>query len=97
MGAIHGGYMATLLDSCMGCAVHSRLKAGQGYTTVELKVSYVRPLTKETGEVRAEGKIIHAGRQIATADGRLTDMRGRLLAHASTTCLIFTLPKPSQA
>ncbi|MBL8895239.1 MAG: PaaI family thioesterase [Rhizobiales bacterium] len=97
MGAIHGGYMATLLDSCMGCAVHSKLKAGQGYTTVELKVSYVRPLTEETGEVRAEGKIIHHGRQIATADGRLTDSRGRLLAHASTTCLIFNLPKPDVA
>jgi uncharacterized protein (TIGR00369 family) len=93
MGAVHGGYMATLLDSCMGCAVHSKLKAGQGYTTVELKVSYVRPLTEETGEVRAEGKIIHAGRQIATAEGRLTDSSGRLLAHASTTCLIFTLPR----
>jgi uncharacterized protein (TIGR00369 family) len=94
MGNVHGGYTATLLDSCMGCAVHSKLKAGQGYTTIELKVSFVRGLSEETGDIRAEGKVIHVGRQIATAEGRLTDMRGRLLAHATTTCLIFTVPNP---
>lgn len=92
IGSVHGGYTATLLDSCMACAVHSRLKAGQGYTTVEIKVNYVRQLTADTGEVRAEGKVIHFGRQIASAEGRLTDARGRLLAHATTTCLVFSFP-----
>jgi uncharacterized protein (TIGR00369 family) len=92
MGVVHGGYTATLLDTCMGCAVHSKLKAGQGYTTIELKVNFVRGLSEETGDIRAEGKVIHGGRQIATAEGRLTDPRGRLLAHATTTCLIFNLP-----
>jgi uncharacterized protein (TIGR00369 family) len=91
IGSVHGGYAATLLDSCMACAIHSMLKAGQGYTTVELKVNFVRPLSADTGEVRAEGKIIHFGRQIASAEGRLTDARGRLLAHATTTCLVFRL------
>lgn len=93
IGSVHGGYAATLLDSCMACAVHSKLKAGQGYTTVELKVNYVRQLSTDTGEVRAEGKIIHFGRQIASAEGRLTDARGRLLAHGTTTCLVFSLAK----
>ena len=89
IGSVHGGYAATLLDTCMACAVHSMLKVGQGYTTVELKVNFVRPLSADTGEVLAEGKIIHLGRQIASAEGRLTDARGRLLAHATTTCLVF--------
>lgn len=92
IGSVHGGFAATLLDTCMACAVHSKLKAGQGYTTVELKVSFVRAISAETGEVRAEGKIINFGRQIATAEGRLTDARGRLLAHATTTCLVFSFP-----
>jgi len=92
IGSAHGGYAATLLDSCMACAVHSMLKAGQGYTTVELKVNFVRPLSADMGEIRAEGKAIHVGRQIASAEGRLTDARGRLLAHATTTCLVFSFP-----
>jgi uncharacterized protein (TIGR00369 family) len=92
IGSVHGGYAATLLDSCMACAVHSMLKAGQGYTTVELKVNFVRPISADTGELRAEGKVIHVGRQIASAEGRLTDARGRLLAHATTTCLVFSFP-----
>ena len=92
IGSVHGGYSATLLDSCMACAVHSKLKAGQGYTTVELKVNFVRQLSADTGEVRAEGKVIHFGKQIASAEGRLTDARGRLLAHATTTCLVFSFP-----
>jgi uncharacterized protein (TIGR00369 family) len=91
LGTVHGGYVCTLLDSCMGCAVHSTLKAGQGYTSVELKVNFVRPLSASTGEVRAEGKVLSAGRQIATAEGRLLDAKGRLLAHGTTTCLIFPL------
>jgi len=97
IGSVHGGYAATLLDSCMACAVHSKLKAGQGYTTVELKVNFVRQISSETGAVRAEGKIIHMGRQVASAEGRLTDARGRLLAHATTTCLIFPVPSAATA
>lgn len=89
IGSVHGGYHATLLDSCVGCAVHSTLEAGQGYTTVELKINYVRALTDQTGPVRAEGKIIHAGKQIRTAEGRLFDRQNRLYAHATTTCLII--------
>jgi uncharacterized protein (TIGR00369 family) len=92
LGSVHGGYAATLLDSCMGCAVHTTLPKGTGYTTLEFKVSLVRPLTAETGAVRAEGKVISSGRRVATAEGRLTDGRGRLLAHATTTCLVFELP-----
>jgi uncharacterized protein (TIGR00369 family) len=76
----------------MGCAVHSTLPKGIGYTTLEFKVSLVRALTTDTGLVRAEGKIINTGRRVATSEGRLTDARGRLLAHATTTCLVFDLP-----
>ena len=97
LGSVHGGYAATLLDSCMGCAVHSTLKAGQAYTTIELKVNFVRALSEHTGEVSAEGKIINVGRQLATAEGRLTDARGRLLAHGVTTCLIFPLREAAKA
>ena len=97
LGTVHGGYVTTLLDSCMACAVHSRLKAGLAYTTLELKVSFVRPLSETTGPVRAEGKVIHVGRQVATAEGRLVDARERLLAHATTTCLIFRLPSQTDA
>jgi uncharacterized protein (TIGR00369 family) len=89
IGSVHGGWMATLLDSCLGCAVHSTLPAGKGYTTLELKVNFVRALTSDVGPVRAEGKIINVGSRVGTADGRLTDAAGRLYAHATTTCLIF--------
>jgi len=92
LGGVHGGYISTLLDSCMGCAIHTRLKAGKGYTTLELKVNFIRGVTADTGEVRAEGNVIHVGGQTATAEGRLIDSRGRLLAHGTTTCLIFPLP-----
>ncbi len=91
LGTVHGGFAATLLDSCMACAVHSMLPAGTGYTTLEIKVNYVRPLTAETGEVRAEGRALHVGKRSATAEGRLLDGAGRLLAHGSTTCLVFPL------
>jgi uncharacterized protein (TIGR00369 family) len=91
LGSVHGGYAATLLDSCMGCAVHSVLPAGRGYTTLEFKVNFIRSLSETTGQVRAEGKIIHAGSRSATADGFLKDEAGRILAHATTTCLIFDL------
>ena len=90
IGTVHGGYAATLLDSAVGCAVHSALKAGQGYTTLELKIAYHRPLTKDTGPVRAEGKVIQVGRRAAFAEGRLTDAEGRLYATATSTLLVFS-------
>jgi uncharacterized protein (TIGR00369 family) len=89
IGTVHGGYAATLLDSAVGCAVHSMLKAGQGYTTLELKVAYHRALTKDTGPVRAEGKVIQVGRRAAFAEGRLTDLEGHLYATATSTLLVF--------
>jgi uncharacterized protein (TIGR00369 family) len=95
LGTVHGGYAATLLDSCMGCSVHTTLPKGTGYTTLEFKVSLVRAVTADTGPVRAEGKVISSGRRVATAEGRLTDAGGRLLAHATTTCLVFEVPAKS--
>jgi len=89
IGTMHAGYTATLLDSCMACAVLSALPKGTGFTTMEFKVSLLRPLTKETGIVRAEGTLLSRGRRGATAEGRLSDANGKLLAHATTTCLIF--------
>ena len=92
MGIVHGGWFATLLDSAVGCAVHSTLASGKGYTTAELKINIVRPLTDKMPLVQAEGKVIHAGGRMATADGRLTGVDGKLYAHASTTCFIFDAP-----
>lgn len=89
IGVVHGGFAATLLDSAMGCAVHSTLPAGTGYTTLEVKVNYVRPLTRETGEVHCLGDVIHVGGRTATAQARLVDTTGQLYAHATTTCLLF--------
>jgi len=89
IGTVHGGYAATLLDSAVGCAVHSVLKPGQGYTTLELKVAYHRAMTKHTGPVRAEGRVVQAGRRAAFAEGRLTDAEGRLYATATSTLLVF--------
>jgi uncharacterized protein (TIGR00369 family) len=91
LGTVHGGYTATLLDSCMGCAVHSTLPKGMSYTTLEFKVSLIRAVTSQTGKVRAEGRIISSGRRVATAEGRLTDLGGKVYAHATTTCLVFDL------
>jgi uncharacterized protein (TIGR00369 family) len=91
IGSVHGGYIATLLDSAMSCAVHTTAPAGFGYTTVEIKVNFVRAVTDRTGQVRAEGRIINAGKRIGTSEGRLTDTQGRLLAHGTATCLIFPL------
>jgi uncharacterized protein (TIGR00369 family) len=93
IGTVHGGWAATLLDSCMACAVQTVLKKGQSYTTAELKLNLVRPLTDQTGPVRAEGKVIHAGRQIATSEGRLVGPDGKLYAHGTTTCMIFQIGK----
>ena len=91
MGTVHGGFAMTLLDSAMTCAVLSMLAAGEGCTTVETKVSFVRPLLPSTGPVRALASIVHAGARVATAEGRLVDAAGRLYAHGSTTCLRFPL------
>ena len=93
IGSVHGGWIATLLDSCVGCAIHTALPAGKGYTTLELKVNYVRAVTESTGPIRAEGKLIHLGGRVATAEGRITDPSGRLYAHCTTTCLILDLAK----
>lgn len=88
-GTVHGGLAATLLDSCMGLAVQSTLEKGLGSTTLEFKISLVRAITPETGLIRAEGKVLNSGRRIGTAEGRITDGKGRLLAHGTTTCLVF--------
>jgi uncharacterized protein (TIGR00369 family) len=96
IGSVHGSYAAALLDSCMGCAVHTALPAGQAYTTLEYKISLVRGMTDKTGPVRAEGKVLQVGRRVATAEGWLTDAAGRLLAHGTTTCLVFETD-PSKA
>ncbi len=89
IGTVHGGFAATLLDSALGCVVQSMLPQGTGYTTLELKVNYVRSLTKKTGTVYCEGKIIHLGGRVATAEARLTDAAGKLYAHGTTTCIIL--------
>ena len=94
-GVVHGGWHATLLDSAMGCAVQTMLPAGTGFTTVEFKVNLVRPLLQDSGEVTCEGKVVSFGRTIATADGRLVDMKGKLIAHGTATCAIRPLP-PAQ-
>jgi uncharacterized protein (TIGR00369 family) len=88
-GTVHGGVSAVLLDSCMGLAVQSTLEKGTGQTTLEFKISLLRPITPESGTIRAEGVVLSRGRRIGTAEGRLTDRAGRLLAHGTTTCLIF--------
>lgn len=89
IGTVHGGFAATLLDSALGCAIFSMLKKGEAWTTLELKVNFVRPMTKDTGPVRAEGRLIHRGRNLATSEGNLKDRAGKLYAHATTTCMIF--------
>jgi uncharacterized protein (TIGR00369 family) len=91
IGTVHGGLAATLLDSAMGCAVHSTLAAGVGYTTLELKVNFTRPITTETGRILCEGTVVHRGGRVATAEGRVfAEADGTLLAHGTTTCLIFS-------
>ncbi len=92
-GAMHGGMMATLLDSVLGCAVHSTVPLGRGYTTLEIKVNYVRAVTAASGLITAVGQVVHGGRQMAAAEARATDAAGRLCATASTTCLLFDLPR----
>jgi uncharacterized protein (TIGR00369 family) len=93
LGTVHGGWTGAILDSAMGCAVHTTLEAGQTYTTVEMKVNMVRPILPTTGMVRCEGVVIHRGQSIATSEGRLVDANGKLLAHGTETCMIMTLGK----
>ena len=92
LGSVHGGWFATLLDSSVGCAVHTMMPAGRGYTTAELSINIVRAASEKTGPLRAIGTVIHCGRQLATAEGRLIGPDGKLYAPATTTCLVFELP-----
>lgn len=89
IGSVHGGVAATLLDSALGCAVHTTLDPGVRYTTVDLRVTFVKPLTATTGPVRCEGRVIHVGSRVGTAEGRITDADGRLYAHGTATCLVI--------
>lgn len=91
LGTTHGGYIATLLDSAMGCAIQSTLEAGKGSTSLEFKVNFVRPVFDKTGRLKAIGEIINAGKQIITAEAKLIDEAGKLYAHATTTCFVFAL------
>ena len=92
LGSVHGGWYATLLDSALGCAVHTVLEAGQGYTTAELGIHIVRAASERSGPLRAIGQVVYAGRQLATAEARIVDAAGKLYAHGSTTCLVFAVP-----
>ncbi|MCV2423416.1 PaaI family thioesterase [Paucibacter sp. DJ2R-2] len=92
LGTVHGGWYATLLDSALGCAVHTTMPVGRAYTTLEFKVNMVRALTEQVPLVRAVGRVLHSGRQVATAEASLLGHDGRLYAHASTTCLVFERP-----
>lgn len=89
IGSVHGGVLATLLDTAIGCAVHSQLPAGTGYTTLELKINYLRPVTTDSGALGCEGRVLHAGGRTAMAEGRVTDAKGRLVAFATSTCMVF--------
>lgn len=95
LGTIHGGWIGTLLDSAMGCAVHSMLKPGQIYTTTSMTVNFVRALMPGSGPVRCEGVVVHAGGRVGTAEGRLFDSKGRLIAYGSETCLIMDAAPPA--
>lgn len=89
IGSVHGGLASTVLDSAMGCALHSTLPVGAGYTMLELKVNFIRGISKETGLMRCEGTVIHTGNRIATAKAEVTDQNGKLYCHATSTCMIF--------
>ncbi|PRY42855.1 PaaI family thioesterase [Umezawaea tangerina] len=93
IGTVHGGVAATLLDSVMGCAVHSALAPGVGYTTLELSVNYIRATSTDDRLLTGEGKVVHIGRSLATAEGRIVDEKGRLIAHGTTTCMVFPAPR----
>jgi uncharacterized protein (TIGR00369 family) len=89
LGIAHGGLAATLLDSALGCAINTMMPAGRVFTTLEMKLNYVRPMRRETGEVRCEAEVLHAGGRVATAEGRITDASGKLYAHGTATCMLF--------
>ena len=89
LGSVHGGIALTLIDSAAGCALHTELGAGVGYSTVETKVNFIRPISADSGLVRAEGKVLSRGRQIATAEARVTSVDGKLLAHGTSTLIIL--------
>ncbi len=89
LGIAHGGLAATLLDSATGCAINTMMPAGKIFTTLEMKINYVRPMTRKTGEVRCEANVIHAGKRTATAEGRIVDRDGKLYAHGTATCILF--------
>lgn len=89
LGIAHGGLAATLLDSALGCAINTLMPAGRVFTTLEMKINYVRPMRRETGEVRCEAEVLHAGSRVATAEGRITDASGKLYAHGTATCMLF--------
>jgi uncharacterized protein (TIGR00369 family) len=91
IGGVHGGVLATLADTALGCSVHSRLPAGTGYSTLEVKVNFVRPVTTATGRIRCVAQVLSFGRRAATAEARITDSNGKLYAHATTTCLLFPM------
>ena len=93
LGSVHGGWYATLLDSAVGCAIHTMMPVGRGYTTAELSINIVRAASHKSGPLRATGTVIHCGKQLATAEGRIVGADGKLYAHATTTCLVFELPK----
>ncbi len=96
LGSVHGGWFATLLDSALGCAIHTVMPPGRGYTTAELGVNLVRAITTKVPRVRAEGRVIHSGRQLATAEARLVGADGTLYAHGTTTCLVFEMARQSR-
>ena len=97
IGTVHGGYAATLLDTVLGVSVHTMMDKGQGYTTLEFKISFIKAITKDTGPIRTEGRVFNVGRRAATAEAHLRDASGKLLAHATTTCLVFDIPLPKAA
>ncbi|WP_244642524.1 PaaI family thioesterase [Phyllobacterium sp. 628] len=97
MGAVHGGWISLLIDTVMGCAVHSSLKAGQAYTTIEMKTTFVRPVFESTGKLRCEGLLLHSGSRTASSEGKIFDGNGRLVAHGSETCLIMDVQKKTAA
>jgi uncharacterized protein (TIGR00369 family) len=97
MGVVHGGAIATLVDTALGCAVMSKMPLGTGYTTVELHLNFVRPVTAATGRILCEALILHSGSRMATAEAKVRDEAGKLYAHASTTCFVFPLSPPPGA
>jgi len=97
LGTVHGGWISTLIDSAMGCAVHSTLKPGFGYTTVDMTVTFVRAVMPASGILTCEGKIVHSGGRIATAEGRIVDAAGKLIAHGTETCMILKIPAAGEA